>query len=617
MVDPAKTPLADPFAKAAAMREPIFYGAEFAYSFQYRDFSVKRYERDKDWMIKNKGFSPEEARQVVAAISQFLNEKLLATLKKQKDLPPDQWTMLAGFAFTIANIAEISGLSKDTVDTIVAAFSFPEDGNPTFTSLNAFNSANAFPIFKGDDDTHILFLYVGLTDALYDTPFYWMVADKAYQATAMTHRGQFTEEFTAERLEYVFGGGRVFRNVDIWETKARKNKLSEIDALVVIADHVIVVQAKSKKLTLEARKGNDLQLQADFKGAVQDACDQAFACSQLIIAGEAVFADAKGNEIQIVAPIKRIHPICVVSDHYPALSFQARQFLKSAGNDVISSPIVCDVFFIDVVAEFLDTPLRYLSYLELRAKAGDNVMLSHEITALGFHLRQNLWLGEYDLLMLEDDISTDVDIAMAARREGIAGRKTPPGILTHLSGTTIGRIIEEIEKRSEAGAISVGLELLKLSGKSANNLSLAIDKIAADAKDGKGRDITVASKGAGGITVHCNGLLDHIAASNLKRHCELRKYSQKASFWSGLAIQPRTADLRFGLFLDYRWVQDKAMDEAVAKMSKPQPIEALSKFTKSPATTSKKSRRNKQKHSEQRDIVRQTREFREKLKREK
>ena len=96
------------------------------------------------------------------------------------------------------------------------------------------------------------------------------------------------------------------------------------------------------------------------------------------------------------------------------------------------------MFFIDVVTEFLETPLRCLSYLELRAKAGNDVLLSHEITALAFHLKQNLWLGEYDAILLEDDISTSVDIAMAVRREGIAGEKTPPGILTQLRGTTVG-----------------------------------------------------------------------------------------------------------------------------------------------------------------------------------
>ena len=128
MMQPAmselQTALADP-AKATnrridsqtppTMREPIFYGAESAYSFQYRDFAVQKYVRDKDWLDKNKGFSPEDGRRVVVAIRDFLNEKLLATLKGLKGLPLEQWTILNGFTFSVADIAAKSGLPSQTL----------------------------------------------------------------------------------------------------------------------------------------------------------------------------------------------------------------------------------------------------------------------------------------------------------------------------------------------------------------------------------------------------------------------------------------------------------------------------------------------------------------------
>src|SRR6185312_10610361 len=41
---------------------------------------------------------------------------------------------------------------------------------------------------------------------------------------------------------------------------------------------------------------------------------------------------------------------------------KARHFLKSTVINGVSMPLVCDVFLIDVVTEFLDTPLRCLSY---------------------------------------------------------------------------------------------------------------------------------------------------------------------------------------------------------------------------------------------------------------
>lgn len=585
-----------PFVDAAIMREPIFYGAESAFAFQYRDLAVPKYARDEEWLQAHKGFSPQEGQQVVAAICDVLNENLLATLRNLKTTHPDKWTFLGGFTFSTNEIVSKSGLSVETVEAVTSAFSNLEDGNPTFTSLQEFNSANAYPIIGAGDGRHIVFLPTSLCEALYDTPFYWMGADAAYAKTAMQNRGLFTEEFTAERLRHVFGPDNVYSNVDIWETGARKKKLGEIDTLVLFADRAIVVQAKSKKLTLLARKGNDLQLQTDFKGAVQDSCDQALLCSNLLLGGKAYFADAAGTEISLPMHIKRIHPVCVVSDHYPALSAQARQFLEFAVSDAICAPLVCDVFFIDVVTEFLDSPLRSLSYLDLRAKAGNDVLLSHEITALGFHLKQNLWLGDFNLLLLDDDISTDVNIAMAARREGVPGKKTPPGILTYLQGTPLGHILAEIETRSEPGAVGVGLELLKLSGESTNDLNLGIKKIAAAARDGRQHDITIALAEESGITVHCNSDPDAVAQPELGHHCETRKYTNKAHQWCGLSIVPETMAVRFGLMLDYPWEQDDEMDAATAGMAQPQNIDDVRKYLKSRSAAKPRPGRNQPCH---------------------
>src|SRR3990167_50435 len=47
-LDPAKFAEKDfnPFTNGAALREPIFYGGESAYSFQYRDFAPTKYGHD-------------------------------------------------------------------------------------------------------------------------------------------------------------------------------------------------------------------------------------------------------------------------------------------------------------------------------------------------------------------------------------------------------------------------------------------------------------------------------------------------------------------------------------------------------------------------------------------
>lgn len=84
---------ANPFTSAEAMREPIFYGAESAYSFQYRDLAQRKYEYDAGWLKQNKGFTIDEACAAVRAIARFANEHLMATLQGLRDLPKEQCTL--------------------------------------------------------------------------------------------------------------------------------------------------------------------------------------------------------------------------------------------------------------------------------------------------------------------------------------------------------------------------------------------------------------------------------------------------------------------------------------------------------------------------------------------
>jgi hypothetical protein len=66
----------NPFVTGDAFREAIFYSGESGYAFQYRDFSVNKYTADNAWLTSHKGFSIEEAREVIAALSRFHTDKL-------------------------------------------------------------------------------------------------------------------------------------------------------------------------------------------------------------------------------------------------------------------------------------------------------------------------------------------------------------------------------------------------------------------------------------------------------------------------------------------------------------------------------------------------------------
>jgi hypothetical protein len=554
----------NPFSNANALREPIFYGGEAAYPFQYRDLAPFKYGKDDEWIKSNKGFSIHAAKAAIKAILAIGSNRLGSLLHEFKSKPRDQWTILPGFVFTAAEISECANLPLDEVTNFLSAFSLPHDHrNRTFQSLHDFNEANAFPILRWEADKFLILQYYSLVEAVYDGPFYWMVSDKRYSQTALKNRGQFTEEFARERLSAVFGEQSVYTNVEIYEAKGKR--FGEIDVLVVFGNRAIVLQAKSKKLTIEARKGNDNQLQSDFKKAVQEAYDQAYSCAQVLEDKKFKLVDGTGKEISIPDPIKEIFPVCIVSDHYPALSFQARQFLNYKIDAKIKAPVVTDVFALDIIADMLDTPLRFLSYLSLRVKLGDKLLTSHELTTLAYHLKENLWLSdEVHMLVLDDSVSADLDVAMLARHDGLPGKRTPDGILTRQKFTTLGRIVQQIEARPDPATIDFGLMALTLSEETTANVSRAIDKLARLAKaTSRSHDATFAFGSRTGLTLHCNSSDFPVAVPDLERHCNIRKYSERAENWFGLLLNPGDGAVRLGVSLDFPWKRDGLMDELV------------------------------------------------------
>lgn len=551
----------NPFTLGDALREPIFYSGESAYSFQYRDFSTRKYESDNEWLISNKGFSIQEAREIAQAILQIQNRKLISTLKGMRKIVPELRTILPGFTFNVQEIEKVSGINTRSIDAVLNAFAVPVgETNRNFRALNDFNITNATPILRVDDDEFVLLQGYSLVEAIYESPFYWMGADKKYADIAMQNRGRFTEEFCRDRLELVFGKERVFPNVDIFESK---DKIGEIDVLVIFGNRVIVVQAKSKRLTLEARKGNDLQLKDDFKKSVQESYDQGLTCSKAFGAPQYKLVDAKSRVLTLPKEIKEIYIFCVVSDHYPALSFQARQFLKYETTNSIQPPIVLDVFALDAISEMLSSPLYFLSYINRRANYSDRLLASHELTILSYHLKQNLWLnGDYDMVQLCDDISADLDVAMAVRRDGVDGKRTPNGILTRFTSTALGRIVKEIEAQPNPGTIDLGFLLLTLGEDTVLETSMAIEKLIQLAlQDHRNHDLTIGlDSGSTGLTFHINEEPISIAGPRLQKHCERRKYSQKAQSWFGVCIAPSNMALRFGVYLQYEWKQSAHMD---------------------------------------------------------
>jgi len=563
----------NPFEKGAALREPIFYGAEAAYDFQYLDLAVKKYAADEPWLARHRGFTIDQVTRVGQAVKKVHTDHFNVAREVMPKQHPDEWTMLPLFSFTADEIAVKANLTADLVERVLRAFELPgTERNVGFNALHDFNVITATPLLRMPSGEFLSLQFYSLAEAIYEAPFYWMAQDKPYLPTLTQNRGDFAEEFVAERLSLVFGANHVHRNVDVFKTKDAK--ISDIDVLVVWGNRVLIVQAKSKRLTQESRKGNDQVIRDDFKKAVQIAYDQGAVCAKSLLGEPYKIAAADGCVVSLPNDIKEIYIFCVVSDHYPALSFQARQFLKTESIDHVQAPLVMDVFAVDAMTEMLQSPLQFLSYVNRRVNYADQLMASQELTILGYHLTQNLWVQpDINLMHLNDNFSAGLDIAMAVRRTGIQGAATPDGVLTRFKATTVGRIVKEIEIRPEPVTTDLGFSLLTMSEQAVNEISCAVDKLAARTRaDGMVHDATFAFKEGFGITFHCTDESVYVAGPRLESYCKRRKHREKSGKWFGLCMSSSGPDVRFGVSLVFPWIQDANMDEVTKEMQAPMPI---------------------------------------------
>ena len=551
---------------AESFREPIFYGPDDSYMSQCRDFAAEKYAQDADWMRRNKGFDSALGPDVVRGVDAVLAERGASVAPDfLKEVPIGTWTPLTGFIFRLGEVVERVGRDPDSVRALITAFTAPVGGgNNEFTALDRFNAAYERPLIALGDDEFAMLNPHALANALYESPFFWMVQDEGYRDTAARHRGNYTERFCARRLGRVFGERNVHRNVLIGPNGRER----EIDVLVLFGKRALVVEAKSKRLTLASRQGNDAALKSDFKEAVAEAVDQAYDNSQMLVRGEARLRTRDGSPIVIGEPAQTVFPVTVLCDGYPALSAQCRAFLEDEGSNGVERVLAIDVFQLDLMTEMLASPLRVLSYLEHRARCREGLYVDHERTAMAMHLKQNLWVQpDIDVVVVGEDMCAELDVAMAVRRDGATGNDTPKGILTQYEGTRFARIIAEIDREPRRCAVGLGLLLLRMPEPTVYRFNRLVDDALTRTRvDGRTHDITMsAGAGEAGVTVHCSGQARAAAESHLREHCKLRKYGERAESWFGLLLAPDGA-IRCVAELAGRWVYDADTERGLERL---------------------------------------------------
>ncbi len=589
-------------AKAQSIQEAIYYCGDYAYDYEYIHFLGKKYKYDKDWLLQNKSFDVDEAGSIALAIKDLLRKKtdVLCFPDRSMDfkqlgcedeegfkmamefatfmelIPPfdensgesDVTNSLHSFCDSLVNLfsldgKELNGFSGGKTFLDLFSLDLSAENNSLYSRFGDYNVLQAKPIIHLGDGHYLIPLVYQLFVALYETPFYWIMADKHYAKTAGTHRGKAGEDMAYEILSPIFGGNRILRDIEIKDSK--HHTITDIDNLCLLGTKAICIQIKSKRLSQASRTGSLQQLTDDFKHAVQDAYEQAILCRKHLVDQSGIFFWSKENQckVDISKEIDEVYILCLTSENYPALTHQVHELLSiDPGNP---APVVFSVFDLRLITHYLDNPYKFTYYIRQRIQTSSYFYSTNEINYLAFHLLHKLYPNpDYNREVLDNDFATEID---KDYYPFISGRKSnlDTGALKHKwENKRFETLCAAIERVSTPKTADILFFLYDLSSESRDELMDSLDYVKRRSRQNNTvvniRAEYRTSEEITGIT--CLALQPF---ADLYKHMyclgEMHKYYHKANKWLTLGVyntSPSLVDLVS--YADGKWEENPVLE---------------------------------------------------------
>jgi hypothetical protein len=551
------------FGAGPMVAESIFYAGSGAYDFQYLEFAAQKYRHDRAWIRNHIGVDVSEIGRIAQELK-ALHERKFNNLINSV---PSGFSELCKFGLNVFCFDE-RDLRKfgDASGPFLSAFSvLPGEVNADLEVPGQYNELHSKPIIRLEDGRYFLPIGFSLSEAIYETPFYWMNRDKSYAATALVNRGRFAENATAELMTRVFGSKNVYCDVEVREKKGRV--VTDIDVLAVVGNKAIVGQVKAKRLTELARRGDEAKLLADFKAAVQGAYDQGLRCRKALLDKKnKLFVN--GQEIHLSEFIDDAYLMCVTLDHYPAVTHQVSVYLKKEPADPL--PVALSIFDLDVLTFYLPDPFEFAYYLRQRIVLSDYFKADSEITLLGRHLHQKLFKSrEATFEMLDGSYAQLVDANFQVMRGAVPHTPSADRLRTQWKNDEFQKLVNQIKLAPEAGFTDAVFFLYDLAGEGADKaievLKLTKEKAAADHRSHDARLPFLEDRA--GITVLCEPTSREALRGKLLYLCQVAKYKSRADVWLALGCLSTSPNLVDDVaFLKYRWELDPELEKLAAHL---------------------------------------------------
>jgi len=407
------------------------------------------------------GFCPADLPRVVRAHVSARQEVFQGRLEQARSIPksqlkglpvPEEWALMSWVIFGLVNprgdtttqeLAGRAGLAERDVRAALEALTSEWGCQPGFRHLGSPNRFRRYPVLRG-------------TPGRYSIPLAWSILHEVFgwfrdltSAQALEPlrrqyhqaRAAATETLVTQTLVEVFGNDRVLSNV---EYPIGGGNWAEVDAVVRLGDHALVVEAKGHAISDRFRVGDTDYAEFHFLDVVSKAFSQSDRAARYLAEG--------GDKLRMKDGGPRVEWTPVAGTTRVAVSFEridpfvlAATRLAAEHQSAPPTWVVCLADLL-MVADILREPYEFYAYAALRAElAADPVVaLLSEADVLGAFLNDRLesyrrlvGRGPTSVVML-DHHSQELNAYYSAVTAGLSverpALRLPAGIADSLRG---------------------------------------------------------------------------------------------------------------------------------------------------------------------------------------
>jgi hypothetical protein len=207
-------------------------------------------------------------------------------------------------------------------------------------------------------------------------------------------KGVYLEDKSLEYFQKLLPTAKIYKNL-------KYNQDDEVDGIVIYDNNIFIVEAKSNKFTLDAKKGSLSRIKKNTSDIIDKAYQQAIRAKKYILSNSTIeFRDNKKNIVLTIDDTSNknifminttLEPLGNITTNLNSL----KRFGFIEGKDWIWSVYINDL---RIIAEIIESPTEFLVYLERRIRLNDyeQIHMMEEIDIFGFFLHNGLYFDDID-----------------------------------------------------------------------------------------------------------------------------------------------------------------------------------------------------------------------------